>query len=391
MTPPMRHAYWLPAMAQEGPEVSDHRICYRSYPSRDLDIFMHMRSELSMPEKKLSESSQLKGLKIDITVNLYRSIKVSQQLREGIDPGRISIFNTYNTIRDITKEEYNRLLDIDPDHSGHGLFRRQWLKLKEYIISYRLLRQRIKPLGDPLHVTLSLCHYLRCGVAEFKIENCDSPEYLDMVRENLYHQVKSHFHTDHYHKPGTVLAPSCSINDNTPITQPDNGPLLHYIAACHDTMTRSLHGLYADYKYIDTHPLKKPTTRLKGKEATRLKLEFYESCYNLIGQWVFVQTLLNSSLNTCCRISGGKTVNGRDYGIIANNLSNVRLGVEALRNKIRYHHDEENLRATNRSNRLNTCLAWLSVILGILSVILALLCFQSVKDWAYNRIPPLWQ
>lgn len=385
----MRHAYWLPAMAQEGPAVFDHRVCYRSYPSRDLDIFMHMRSELSMPRATLSESSPLEGLKIDITVNLYRSIKVSQQLREGTDPDRISIFNTFNTIRDITEEEYNRLLDNYPDHSGHGLFRRQWLRLKEYIIGYRILSLRIKPLGPPMHVTLRLGHYLRCGIAEFTIENCDSAEYLDMVRENLFHQVKSHFHTDHYHKSGTVLAPSCRIDDSSQITKPDNGPLLHYIAACHDTMTRSLHGLYADYKYIDTHPLKKPATRLKGKEATRLKLEFYESCYNLIGQWVFVQTLLNSSLNTCCRIPEGKTVGGRDYGIIANNLSNVRLGVEALRNKIRYHHDEENLRTTSRSNRLNTWLAWISVSLGLLSIILALLSFQSVKDRAIEMMSPL--
>lgn len=374
----MRHAYWLPAMAQEGPAVFDRRTCYRSYPSRDLDIFMHMRSELSMPENTLSGSFPLQGLRIDITVNLYRSIKVARQLRGNTDPGR---FPDFNTIIDITEDDYNRLLDIYPDYSGHHFCRRQWLRLKEYLISYRILSRRIKPLAPPMHVTLRLDRYLRCGIAEFTIENCDSTEYLDMVRENLYHQVKSHFHTDHYHKSGTVLASSCRINDGTDITQDDNAPLLHYISSCHDTMTRTLHGLYADYKYIDTHPLKKPDGRIKGKEATRLKLEFYESCYNLIGQWVFVQTLLNSRHNTCCRLSGGKTVGGRDYGMIANNLSNVRLGVEALRNKIRYHHDEENLRATNRSNRLNTWLAWISVSLGILSIFLAFFSPPDIKTY----------
>lgn len=106
---------------------------------------------------------------------------------------------------------------------------------------------------------------------------------------------------------------------------------------------------------------------MKKRKLKRKKLKFYEDCHNLIGRWVFVQTLLGSPENAICRSYASREAKGRKYAAMARNIANVRQGAEAIRDKVKHHHDEENLRMAGRINRLNTILAVLSVLLALLS------------------------
>ena len=135
-----------------------------------------------------------------------------------------------------------------------------------------------------------------------------------------------------------------------------------------------LNSLYLDYKGIDTKPSLQ--NRRQRKNVRENKLRFYDKCHDLIGQWVFLQTLLTSPQNSLCRADAPSNPGVKDYSVIARNLANIKDGTEALRNKVRHHHDDENLHAANRATRLSLRLAWLSLVLGLLRILLALLSFQ---------------
>lgn len=164
----------------------------------------------------------------------------------------------------------------------------------------------------------------------------------------------------------------------------DNRGLLHYIEKFHEIITKEIDTLYQDYKIIDTpNRNKKKDENISKKEAKKRILKFYDNCYNLIGLGVFVQSLLNCIQNKVCRLdnSGSQLPEHakKKYQSYASNMVNAKAGVEALRSKIKHHHDDENLRKANNISHI-------SLFLGIISIVLAIFSFEAVRTPVYKMI-----
>lgn len=379
-----RQVFWLPFIAQDRPRLLTGEKQYCSYPSSDADIFYHISSEVLNPE--VAEKTSPKGLIFELHITLYHSEIKTYDRNSGNpvdnhrntggrkntdDPKKDNPYHPprYNRIKKIPKEVYEQFR-TNFESSGT----RQWYKrpaglLSDYIIAMRVYRMGISKISKTWCITLTLEDYTAGGIAVFKIETDADRQLVESIYRDIYRQIKFHFHEDHYHSPGGI---GCSpyIKD-TDIHKKDNDALLHYIGFFHDILTRGLHTLYEDYREVDSR--QNLTKRLlKKRKLKRKKLKFYEDCHNLIGQWVFVQTLVGSSENEICRLDTSSKTEDKKYATIARNIANVRRGAEAIRDKVKHHHDEENLRLSSRINHLNT-------ILAVLSVMLALLSFDTIR------------
>lgn len=381
----IRQAYWLPYIAQDKPRLLSNHKLHCSYPSSDADIFYHISSEVLNPED--AERTSLKGLIFELHVNLYRSeVKIRDIRTNGTpdnnpDTGKKKTRGgkdknpyyppRYNTIKKISEEVYQQLSTNFESGVERKWYRKPTGYLSDYIIAMKVYRMGISKISETLSIKLTLEDYTSGGIAVFNVETDADRQLVESIHKDIYRQIKFHFHEDHYHTAGGI---GCTpLETDADIHKKDNDALLHYIGFFHDTLTRGLHTLYEDYREIDTR--QNLTKRLlKKRKLKRKKLKFYEDCHNLIGQWVFVQTLLGPPENAICRSYASREAKERKYAAIARNIANVRQGAEAIRDKVRHHHDEENLRLANRVNNLNTFLA-------ILSVLLALLSFEPIRNF----------
>lgn len=379
-----RQVFWLPFIAQDRLRLLSNHKLYCSYPSSDADIFYHISSEVLNPG--IAEKTSPKGLIFELHITLYHSeIKTfdrnsgnpfgnnrdTDDKKNTDDPKKDNPYHPprYNRIKKIPKEVYEQFRTNFESCAERKWYKRPTGYLSDYIIAMKVYRMGISKISETWTITLTLEDYTSGGIAVFKVETDADRQLVESINRDIYRQIKFHFHEDHYHSPGGI---GCTpLETDTDIHKKDNDALLHYIDFFHDTLTLGLHTLYEDYREVDSR--QNLTKRLlKKRKLKRKKLKFYEDCHNLIGRWVFVQTLLGSPENAICRSYASREAKGRKYAAMARNIANVRQGAEAIRDKVKHHHDEENLRLAGRINRLNT-------ILAVLSVMLALLSFDTIR------------
>lgn len=379
LIPGKTYTLWLPVMAQKGLMVIHTGDLYYSYPSAALDRFYQIRSHISNLPSKLESEDRLKGFEIEVEINVYYS-----EIESAKPESREKQFlpGYYNQIRKIDQKIFDshKAGEFRRDATG-SWWKKQVVRISNLVISMLLYHKKIKREEPPIKIIFKIEESLPNGLCRFATKSNTSKE-LSEFENDIYRQIKFHFHEDHFHDSEMIIAEpyvgTCSIKED------NNEALLYYITACHKLLTTTLHGLYQDYREIDIAT--EDVNRKRRRIVRRNKLKFYDKCHDLVGQWVFLRTLLTSPQNKCCKPEAYPSDKAKDYSLIARNIENVKEGVEALRNKIRHHHDERNLHAANRTNRLNTRLAWLSLSLGIISVALALLSFDEIKDDVFNWI-----
>lgn len=350
-----RSIFWLPCMAQDNLKITSTGSICMSYPSSVMASFYHIRT-LAVPSKN-SDEDNLRGLKIYVHVTAYED----RDIKKKLDSRDSRSLEAVNKISFIPKSKFKMYANTDWEPHPHT-----W-KEKRLFRKFRNQRNRLRKTKEELMLEFTLDDYLPCGLAKFNIKEIRYASFYRQVLVLIYEQIKLHFHTHHFHG---CMTHTCSplylktgdadirIHDN------DNPGLLHFIEECHTILTEDVDGLYNEYRSIDSPTDKRSKSeRLSNWGKERRKLEFYESCYNLIGQSVFIQSLLNTMQNRCCHPMVYKDNN--KYQIYACNIENARSGAEALMNKIKHHHEVRNLKIATR-------ISYGSIALGILSVVLAL-------------------
>ena len=371
--------YWLPCMAQDNLAILREGSVYMRYETQGKSMFYHVRSHITKPSFDPYSTGPVdyRNIKIKVRITGYRA-------RDYYLSGYAEPFSPENAIEEISSDEFYYFAEgkfqnkKNPDSADKDL--KKIIKNKQNVIK----------TPDELVIELTLIDYLPSGLALFCISIEEEASFYEKIKDILYYQVKLHFHQHHFHNKMEKTAKAIYISKKEKdinLKSDDNPGLLHYIEKFHEIITKEIDVLYQDYKIIDTLGEKKGK-KISDKEASKKKLQFYDKCYDLVGLGVFVQSLLNCAQNKVCRLDNSDSILLEDkrtrFQNYASNIANARAGVEALRSKIKHHHDDENLKTSNRLGKRSLYLGWLSVFLGVLSIVLAVLSFEVVRTPVYN-------
>ncbi len=368
--------YWLPCMAQDNLKIVEDNELFMEYDTAEgLGMYLIHTFIDYMPSLK-NGNEDFRGLRIKAHV----------------------VYFTLADLKTLYSKEHYKDLSSSPKSISRDMFR-VFTKAPLYIHGYcsfkdilkrsieakklkKLSRSYIKQDED-LWLTLTLRDYTRYGLALFEIFFDKFAVFYEKVKQTIYHQVKLHFHKHHFHKMMLKTSDALYLNEANSMSRlrVENNPgLIHYIKNYHDVVKLAIDVLYGDYLTIDGKS-KFSVIRIskkKKREQEELKRNFYDDCYDLSGMCVFLQNLLNCNENTICRLDnseceGEEEVKER-YHNYASNIANARVGAEALRNKIRYHHDEHELKTAKWISKV-------SIWLGSISIVLALLSFMTIREW----------
>lgn len=353
--------YWLPCMAQDNINVLHEGSLYMQYETQGKAMFYQVHSHVTKPHFHMhsSQPRDFRGLTIKVRITGYRD----RNYYNGFDQSLFS--SPGNAIEEITQHKFEYFADeIFPEKLNNILKKEHKKNIKE--------KENVIKNHHELILILTLTDYLPSGLSLFSIEVEKDAPFYEKIKDILYYQVKLHFHQHHFHDKMDKTAKAIYISqqdESIDIQVDDNRGLLHYIEKFHEIITKEIDTLYQDYKIIDTpNRHKKKDENISKKEAKKRILKFYDNCYNLIGLGVFVQSLLNCIQNKVCRLdnSGSQLPEHakKKYQSYASNMVNAKAGVEALRSKIKHHHDDENLRKANNISHI-------SLFLGIISIVLA--------------------
>lgn len=332
---------------------------------------MLMCSSLRRHSHQFEQWDKLSGqIDIIITIEQFRSNRINELLNKNVDRNDARLKRRENNQPwAIDKEEFDRYHGVDCYTYGLSRLSKINKRIKYLWKNYGIRREKIEFQAKTTKITLSLEQVSRSGIVMFRVNaNEEVTKEFETLSKDLYKQVKSHFHEDHFHDSGILFVNPIFFNEECDINRPDNKVLLHYISSSNIKFEDSINNLYSLYQPIDVNPYNKLKKR-HSKEIIQKRYAFYDECYKIIGQRVFVQILLDADQNKCCHVDRGYDIDGTDYRKVALGLSNVKNAVEALKNRTKHHHDEEKLRINERTTRHNTQLAWLSVGLGAISLI----------------------
>ena len=369
--------YWLPCMAQDNLRVLQEGSLYMQYIAQGKSAFYHIHSQIlkSTDESQSTANADYRGLKIKVRITVYQKIDNNRSLLSSNSQ------SIERTIEKISKEKFEYFADetIPSDLTKKSIKREHSKNEND--------KRKTKKNPDELIVILTLQDYLPSGLASFSIKLKKYASFYEKIKDILYYHIKLHFHQHHYHDKMDKTAKALYIppqKNEIILQENDNEGLLYYIEKFHEIITREIDTLYQDYKSIDIpNKHKKKSERISKKQAEKMKSKFYDSCYNLIGLSVFVQSLINCVQNKACRLNNPESKltesKKKKFQNIASNLINSKAGVDVLRSKTKHHHEDDNLRKAN-------IISYISLGLGIISIILATLSFEFVRNPIYSII-----
>ena len=365
--------YWLPCMAQDNLKIVENNELFMKYDTTEgLGMYL-IHTFIDYNPSVKDGDGDFRGLRIKAHV-VYFTLSDLRMLYSK-EHYKVVSPSIKHISRDMFLVFTGAPLHIHGYHKLSDIRRRTTYaaKLKKYRRSF------IKQKQD-LWLTLTLRDYTKYGLALFEIFFDRFADFYDGIKQIIYHQVKLHFHKHHFHEMMLKTTDALYLDEDHRLSELriDNNPgLLHYIKNYHDVVKLAIDVLYGYYYSIDSQS-KQSDKRVPKKQREEMKRDFYDASYDLSGMCVFLQNLLNCSENKICRLENSQCGEDKDlkemYQNYANNIANARMGAEALRNKIRYHHDEEELQTAKWISRV-------SLWLGFFSVGLALLSFKTIRGW----------
>lgn len=348
--------FWIPAMAQDSVRVINEGPLTVRIPGDRINSFYHLHSHVEIKDdnKPVVKVEVVKYRKRNPEKTLWERI-IRTNFKESF--GYVS----EQQFRVFSGEEYTVYSRADL-HSVKEFLN----ALKE--TRNRLVKSRLLHKSVSCVVEFSLEDDFPCGLAKFKVSVVDNYPIYRLTRNMICRHIVKHFHRHHFHEEYTYT-PRFLEND-IDIHENDSESLLMLFDEVYADMAGKLDGLYSDYETIDKSLDRKDRKEKIGRRERKIKRrQFYKNCHNMAGQLVFIKALTDSKENTCCR-KGALVLEKEKYGTYACALENISEGVEALRSKIRYHHDSMDLQKA-------AIISYISLAVGIISLVVALISI----DW----------
>lgn len=346
---------WIPTMAQDCIRVINEGPLTVRIPGDTVNSFYHLHSYV--------ESRNDGKCVIKVEVIKYQKRNPHDYFITKLFPNSIS--GSFANVSELQFRVFNRdskrLIGAEDICSANQL---------HILLTELRSRWRRKRLHKALSCSVRFClmDSLSCGVAKFEVSGVDNSKIYNATKIMMCRHIVSHFHRHHFHD--VYVYTPCFYQKNIDIHENDNDSLLNFIEELHDDMAGKLDGLYADYESIDNSSDRKDRSeKIRRRDRKRKKRMFYENCHNMAGQLVFIKALIDAKENTCCRKD--VVVEGKEkFSTYACVLDNISAGVDALRSKIRYHHDSVDLQKA-------AIISYISLAVGIISLVVALISI----DW----------
>lgn len=273
-------------------------------------------------------------------------------------------------------------------------------------------------------VELRSVEYSRNGLIcfEYSLPKSEDAKFNEPLRNKIYSQIKGHFHTHLYHPKYGGLKKGYYSENRTRCTirKYDGEVLRFYLHQIADMVSEE-----ADFLLDESKELKfdyKPNNDSEAAAFRKSLGAFLGRCQNLLGQFTFYSSLLNSKWNRSCTLQPiqktGRTKEANDSRMpdedlheLAHNIYNTKESLDRLNtkvqsafylNNIHRHSDLQteivNLadeikkiasdnnglaNAINKSNKLSSFLGWLS--LGITIVLGSISIWQGCSDKSLSK------
>lgn len=235
--------------------------------------------------------------------------------------------------------------------------------------------------------------FRRNGLIKFEYTlTLEQHRLFDGMRDQVYNLIKKHFHVHEFHSYFTSV--KRGYYEDVDLCSIDNDAIYCYIEQFYTLLKEQLKQIEDDYKWLE---LNKTNYTPELNEARYL---FYESCENVFGQLVYYNSILNSKWNSSCRLVPTTATPKEEMRRLAHNyynlisklqsiyqrsrtffyLSNIHENVETQRrikeiageNHAIIAKANQALKASSTTNKISLGLAIISVIMGALSIYLAL-------------------
>lgn len=183
---------------------------------------------------------------------------------------------------------------------------------------------RVKNWSD-FTVEMKSVEYRHCGLIEFEYSLTDSEhKKFDYIKDTVYHQIKSHFHDHYHHAEDTPLMKGYYVDSKVDLKRDDNDILKYYLEQVHSNLSTKAQDLHDDYVYL-------VNGSFASEDDKRAKIrQFYLWCEELLGQFVFYSSLLNSKRNVSCRLIPSKPNFDPELRRLAHNIYNIIGAVKAI-------------------------------------------------------------
>lgn len=177
-------------------------------------------------------------------------------------------------------------------------------------------------------VELESVEYRHCGFIQFKytLSERDYQRFND-IKDTVYHQIKSHFHQHYHHTEDESMLKGFYSDQQIDLTESDNKVLSFYIRQIHQWLSQQVEQMHDEYVFV---VFEEHTSDQEQKEVRK---EFYANCENLLGQFVFYNSLLNSKRNKSCRIPPLTDNPNYDLQRLAHNIFNLMAALRAIYRK----------------------------------------------------------
>lgn len=244
-----------------------------------------------------------------------------------------------------------------------------------------------------INVILVSKDFRRNGLIKFEYTlTAEQHRLFDGMKDEIYILIKNHFHVHEFHTYFTSV--KSGFYEDVNLCSTDNAAIVYYIGQFYTLLKEQLKQIEDEYKWLE---INKTTYSPELNEARYL---FYESCENVFGQIVYYNSILNSKWNASCRLIPITDNPNEELRRLAHNyynlisklqsiyqrsrtffyLSNIHENVEIQQtiknvagenNKIITKVDDA-LKASSRTNTISIILGFISVVLGVWSIFIAL-------------------
>ncbi len=177
-------------------------------------------------------------------------------------------------------------------------------------------------------VELKSVEYRHCGLIQFEYSLSEREhQRFDDIKDTVYHQIKSHFHHHYHHTDNESMLKGFYSDKKINLKKFDNKVLSYYITQVHELLSQQVEQIHYEYVFVEheEHP--------SDKEHKAARKEFYSNCENLLGQFVFYSSLLNSKRNRSCRIPPLTDSPDFDLQRLAHNIYNLLDALRAIYRK----------------------------------------------------------
>lgn len=190
-------------------------------------------------------------------------------------------------------------------------------------------------------IVFTSVEYRHSGLIQFKysLSETNHQRFYD-IKDTIYHQIKNHFHEHYYHTQEASLLKGYYSVTQVDLKQEDNEVLQHYFNQIHNILVQQVEHTYYEYKYVCS-------LDSNDEDGNSIREKFYENCENILGQFVFYSSLLNSKRNLSCRILPTIDNPNEMMRRLAHNIYNLIDSIRIIYKKTKSTFYLQNIQETN--------------------------------------------